>query len=121
MSALDGAGKCQGPVAMLLAGFVIGGFDVKQMLTDKKVYAASGLRLLIIPAAMLLVMCLIGAPENIQLMALIAFATPLGLNTVVYPAAYGGDTRPGASMAMVSHVLCVITIPLMYLLFFVVL
>lgn len=121
MSALDGAGKCQGPVAMLLAGFVIGGFDIKQMLTDKKVYAASGLRLLIIPAAMLLVMRLIGAPENIQLMALIAFATPLGLNTVVYPAAYGGDTRPGASMAMVSHVLCVITIPLMYLLFFVVL
>lgn len=121
MSALSGAGNCQGPVAMLLAGFVIGGFDVKRMLTDKKVYAASALRLLVIPAVMFLMLRLAGAPESIQLMVLIAFATPLGLNTVVYPAAYGGDTRPGASMAMVSHVLCVVTIPLMYLLFFVVL
>ena len=30
------------------------------------------------------------------------------------PAAYGGDTSTGASMAMISHTLCVITIPLMY-------
>jgi len=49
--------------------------------------------------------------------ALIVFGTPLGLNTIVYPAAYGGDTRTGASMTMISTVFSVITIPLMYLIF----
>lgn len=49
-------------------------------------------------------------------LALIAVGTPLGLNTVVFPSAYGGDPKTGASMAMISHTLSVITIPLMYLL-----
>ena len=64
---------------------------------------------------------LLGVGEEIQLFAFIAFSCPLGLNTIIYPAAYGGETRTGASMAMISHVLSVITIPLMYLLLFVVL
>lgn len=38
------------------------------------------------------------------------------LNTIVYPAAYEGDTKTGVSM-MISHTLSVITIPLMYLVF----
>ena len=53
--------------------------------------------------------------------ALIAFATPLGMNTIVFPASYGGDTKTGASMAMISHVLSVATIPLMYYLFIILL
>ena len=56
----------------------------------------------------------IGADKGALYLTLIAFGTPLGLNTVVFPAAYGGDTSTGASMAMISHTLCVITIPLMY-------
>ena len=47
-------------------------------------------------------------------LAFVATATPLGLNTVVFPEAYGGNPKTGASMAMISHTLCVITIPLLY-------
>ncbi len=52
-------------------------------------------------------------------LALIAFATSLGLNTIVSLAAYGGDTKIGASMTTISHTLSVITIPLMCLIFIV--
>jgi len=41
----------------------------------------------------------------------------LGLNTVVFPAAYDGDTTPGASMALISHVMSIITIPVMFAIF----
>jgi predicted permease len=41
-------------------------------------------------------------------------ATPLGMNTIVFPKAYGGNPKIGASMAMISHTLCVITIPILY-------
>ena len=69
----------------------------------------------------MVILKLIGASYEIQLLSLICLATPLGLNTIVFPAAYGGETKTGASMAMISHVLSVITIPLMYLLFVVLL
>lgn len=119
--AFDNAGKCQGPIAMVLAGIVIGGYNFKSLLNNKKVYVASFLRLVVIPAVMMLVLKLIGINDEIMTLALVAFATPLGLNTIVYPAAYGGETKTGASMAMISHTLSVITIPLMYLVFIVLL
>lgn len=116
LSALENASACQGPVAMLLAGVVIGGYDFKALFTDRKVYIASLVRLILIPAAAVLAIRCLGASETLQILALIAFGTPLGLNTIVFPAAYGGDPRTGASMTMVSHTLSVATIPLMYLL-----
>lgn len=121
MTVLSNASSCMGPVAMLLAGVVIGGYDFKELLKNKKVYIASALRLIAIPALMLTFLKLIGAPEQIQIFALVAFAAPLGLNTIVYPAAYGGDTKTGASMTMISSTFSVITIPLMYLIFIVLL
>jgi len=119
VSAFDSTGKCQGPVAMVLAGFVIGGYNFKALISNKKVYIASFLRLVVIPAVILLILRSIGASREVMILALVAFGTPLGLNTIVYPAAYGGETKTGASMTMISHTLSVITIPLMYLLFIV--
>ena len=121
LSAFDNAGKCQGPVAMVLAGFVIGGYNLKTLLLNKKVYLAAFLRLILIPAVLMLILKTLGTSEEIMTLALIAFATPLGLNTIVYPAAYGGETQTGAAMATISHTLSVITIPLMYLVFIVLL
>ena len=65
----------------------------------------------------LIIVKLLGGSDTAMVLTLFAFATPLGLNTVVFPAAYGGETKTGASMAMISHLLCIITIPLMYTVF----
>ena len=121
VSALENASKCQGHVAMVLAGFVIGGYNFKKMLTNGKVYLTTLFRLIIIPSIFIAVLKLFGASEEIIIFTLVCFATPIGLNSIVFPAAYGGDTETGASMAMVSHTFSVITIPLMYLLFIVLL
>jgi hypothetical protein len=67
-----------------------------------------------VTAAVVLALKALGINETVQTFALIVTATPLGLNTIVYPATYGGDTKTGASMAIISHTLCVITIPIMY-------
>ncbi len=117
ISTISGAKACMGPVAMILTGFVMGGYKFTELLKKKRIYFAAFLRLIVIPAIMLTILELIGASDEIQTLALFGYATPLGLNTIVFPAAYGGDTKTGASMAMISHTVCVITIPLTYLLF----
>ena len=116
-NAFESASKCQGPVAMVLAGFIIGGYNFKKLCLNKKVYIATLMRLIVIPSLIMIVLNLLGTEKEIMRLALIAFATPLGMNTIVYPAAYGGETETGASMTMISHTLSVITIPLMYLIF----
>ncbi len=111
LSSLSG---CMGPTAMLLTGFIIGGYDVKELLSDKKVYLMTFLRLTVLPAVLLAVVWLCGADLKVMTMVLVAFGAALGLNSVVIPAAYGRDTKPGASMAMISHAAAVLSIPLMY-------
>ena len=115
-STLSGLGACMGPIAMVLTGFLIGNYSFKSLLTNKKIYIAAGLRLFILPALFVLLLKALGADKTSLIMCLFGFATPLGLNTVIFPAAYGGDTTTGAAMAMISHTVCVITIPVMYLL-----
>ena len=88
-------------------------------MVNKPVYGASVLRLIVIPAVFMVLLRALGVNEEVMIFGLIAFATPLGLNTIVYPAAYGGNVKTGASMAVISHTFSVITIPLMYLLFIV--
>ncbi len=112
---LDNATSCMGPLGMILLGFVVGGYNVDELLTRGQVYIASVLRLIVIPSVMMLILKYIGTSPEVMSLALIAFAAPLGLNTVVFPSAYGGDTRTGASMAMISHTLVVITLPIMYM------
>ena len=119
LGALDNASKCMGPAAMLLSGMIIGGYNIREILIDKKVYLLTLLRLIVIPAVFMIILKLIGASEEIMILVLIAFASPLGMNTIVYPAAYGGETKTGASMTMISSAFCVVTIPIMYYLFIV--
>ena len=114
VTTIDYFKACMGPLAMLLTGFVVADYPFGDLISNKKVYIASLLRLLIIPAIIITLCKLLGADDNTLVMVLFAFATPLGMNTIVFPAAFGGETKTGASMAMISHSLCIISIPVMY-------
>lgn len=111
---LNNLSACMGPLAMILTGFIIGGYDVRQILSDKNIYAMTALRLTVLPIVILVVVYLCGGDLQVMTMALVAFGAALGLNTTVIPAAYGRDTKPGAAMALISHVGAVISIPLLY-------
>lgn len=123
VSTLDSLRSCMGPVAMLLAGFTVARFDVKKMLKNKKVYAASLLRLTVIPTMIIsalfgaktLLGLILGTPidNSVLFLAFFALAAPLGLNTVVFPESFGGDPEPGAGMTLISHTLCILTIPIL--------
>ena len=122
---LNNLKDCMGPVAMLIAGLTVARFGLVDMLKNKKVYVATALRLIVLPVFLVTLVYftkelfgLVLSTEinnDVVYFAFIAFAAPLGLNTVVFPEAFGGDSRPGASMAMISHTLCVITIPILYM------
>ncbi|MBE6729712.1 MAG: hypothetical protein E7568_05725 [Ruminococcaceae bacterium] len=117
VTAIASAGSCMSPLAMILTGFIVANFSIKKLATDVKIYIASILRLIILPALFILVLKLLKTDSNIIMLTICATAMPLGLNTVVFPAAYGGDTTPGASMALISHLMSIITIPLMFMFF----
>ena len=117
VTAVSSAGACMSPLAMILTGFVVANFSIKTLAKVKRIYLASILRLIVLPIIFVLVLKLFKTDSTVIMLTLCATAMPLGLNTVVFPAAYGGDTTPGASMALISHLMSIITIPIMFTLF----
>ena len=111
--AVDSCGNCFSPLAMILTGFVIANYDIKSLLVKKAVYKLTLIRLILMPLFFYGLCRLFRVPSHITTMILIFSAMPLGLNTIVFPAAYGGDETPGASMAIISNIAGLITIPLL--------
>ena len=114
VSACEG---CMSPLAMVLSGMVFASINLKSAFTKPSVYIASALRLIAFPLIFGLALKLISVSEMWLVCVVCSTATPLGLNAIVIPAADGKDLTVPAGMAVVSHALGIITIPLMFMLF----
>lgn len=114
--ALGHASGCVGPLSMILTGCVIASFSLKELLPNAKTLIFSALRLIVIPALILLT-CLtlkrfFPLPEAVYPAAVIMACMPCGLNTIVFPMLTGNDCKMGAAFILFSHLLSLITIPL---------
>ena len=110
------AADCMGPVSMLLAGIVVSQYPLRDMFNNRRAFAMSAVRLLALP----LIGGLLAAPFTTpaQFSAILLFLSlPCGLNTVVFPKLVDEDCRLGASMAIISNILCCLTIPLVLWIF----
>lgn len=121
MNVINVSGDCMSPIAMLLTGMTVAASDLGKMLTKPRTYILSLIRLIAIPLLFILVFSLIPQGTVINrtflICAMVSLAMPLGLNTIVVPSGYGKDTTDAAGMALISHTLSIITIPLIFMLF----
>lgn len=102
--------NCMGPISMILAGITISDYDMKELLRNKRSYVIVFFRLILIPLAL----CFALNPfvnKEILMIVVLLYSMPCGLNTIVFPKMVGEDCRPGASMAMLSTLACLFTIP----------
>lgn len=111
---LTGMGNCMSPVSMLLAGFVLGAYPLKQLLSGTHSWLCGAIRLLAIPALFVGALYLLGARGMYLLIPGAFLALPPGLNMVVFPASFGHDTRDNAKLCFVSHVLALPILPLAF-------
>ena len=105
------------PIAMILTGFVIGGYRLPELFKHWQTYVVAGIRLVALPAVVVTALMLLNTPQEIIIATLCAHAMPLGLNTVIMPSAYGENPETGASMALVSQICSVFTIPTLFFIF----
>lgn len=113
---LDTSRACMAPTSMLLAGIVISRFNLKEIISNVRIYIITVLRLVVTP--IVVGICLgFFFPMYVVQAAVIFMAVPCGLNTVVFPDLVGEDCRIGAGLALVSSLLSCITIPIVFTMF----
>lgn len=111
---INSTAACMSPIAMILTGFVIGGYSLANLFGKWQTYVVAGIRLVFLPTVSVLVLKLFNAPQEAVVATLCANAMPLGLNTVIIPSAYGKSPDDGASIALVSQLTAVFTIPILF-------
>ena len=114
ISLINVSGDCMSPIAMILTGVVVSSISLKKTFTNVRIYIVSIIRLIIMPVLFIAVASFFRIPETTYICALCSLAMPLGLNTIVIPSAFGKDTTVAAGMAVISHLLSCITIPLIF-------
>lgn len=116
-SVITSAANCMSPIAMILTGYVIGGYKLSALFKQWQSYAVVAVRLVAMPSLFVILLKLINTPSEIIVATLCANSMPLGLNTVIIPYAYGEQPHTGASLALVSQLSAVITIPVLFMIF----
>lgn len=112
-NALSSAGNCMSPCSMLLAGFMLGKFPLKDLLTGWRPYVYTLIRLIAIPLIFAGVLLLCGIRGQYLILPLLMAGLPLGLNLVVYPESQGyeKEASDNAKLCFVSYLLAVLVLP----------
>lgn len=116
-TAINAFASCNGPVAMVVLGVMLGKVPLSQIFRSKLSWLVSLTRLILIPAVTLLVFsCLTGVPVAIRTALLIAGAAPVGSNLAVYVQKQGKDSGEAVKMICLSTLLSAVTMPVIMLL-----
>lgn len=113
---LTNLGGCMSPASMLLAGFMMGKFPLKRLLTGSRPYVLSLVRLVGIPLIFGAILLLSGVKGNFLLLPMLAVGMPLGLNLVVFPESLGNEqmASENAKSCCVSYLLAVVLLPIVF-------
>ncbi|MBQ6840462.1 MAG: AEC family transporter [Oscillospiraceae bacterium] len=118
-NALTSAGNCMSPCSMILAGFMLGKFPLKKLLTGWRPYILTVVRLVGIPVIFGIVLFLLKVKGIYLLLPLVVAGLPLGLNLVVYPESLGHEKEAAdnAKLCFVSYLLSLIVLPIAFALY----
>ena len=111
---LEDLSGCYIPVSLLMVGYTIGDYPLKAVFNRPKSYVYTFLRLIVIPLVAVGIGYLIGVDKLTATLIVLAFASPSGMNVVVFPAAYGRDCKTGASIVLLSSLGAILTVPVLY-------
>lgn len=103
------------PLSMLILGEKITKLKFKEIVLDKDVYYGCFVRLIVSPLAALILLKAINAPELLRNIVVTMQSLPAAVLLVVLTQKHQGDIELASKFTLISHILSILTIPLISL------
>lgn len=122
-SCVSSLGDMIGPVSMLVIGMLIGNVNLLWVFRQKRIYLICLIRLVVVPVAAAAAMAVIKHlgihrdAGNILLVVLLATAAPAAAMVTQLAQLYGKDAKYASVINVMSVIFCIVTMPLMVLLY----
>lgn len=104
------------PLSMLILGYILGGYDIREIFREKKIYLMSIMKLLVFPLLAYLVSTRLFTDPVIIGVITLTVGMPSGSLCVMLSEQYGGNTRLLSIGVFVTTLLSLVTIPIIYFL-----
>ncbi|MCD8084359.1 MAG: hypothetical protein LUE86_12840 [Clostridiales bacterium] len=112
-----------GPISMIITGMIVGSIRPQQLKRYRRLWLIVALRLIVIPAIILLLLKYSGAQtlvrdgQTIMLISLLAVMTPPASTITQMAQVYGQDAEYSSAINVVATISCIITMPLLVALY----
>jgi len=100
------------PLAMIIVGAMLATFPAREMVGNWRIWVASAILLLAVPAAYCCLFAPVFADPFINGVMITMAAMPAAANTVIFAEQYGADSRLASQIVFVSTIGSLVTIPL---------
>ena len=120
---LSSVGAMVGPASMFVIGMLMGGMDIKKVLTNKKAYFIAFMRLIGVSLISLLILKISGLVgwnadgKKILLIVFLAIIAPVASTVTQMSQVYGNDSRYASTINVLTTLGAIVTMPLMVLVF----
>ncbi len=105
------------PLSMTVIGMKLASANLKELFLDGYGYLVCGMKLIVMSLITMLAVCFLPIAETIKYVLVFLLSMPCATSTALFSTLFGGDGKSATSFVLLSCICCVITIPLMFLLF----
>lgn len=123
--AVSSVGDMVGPLSMIISGMLIGGMDIKKLLSYRRIWLVAAVRLLALPAMCLLIFKLCGMAsfvangETLLMITMLAASAPTAATVTQMAQVYGKDADYASACNVITTLLCAATMPVIMQLYYV--
>ncbi len=104
-------GALNTPIPMLFIGYSLSQVDLYTALRNRSYYAASAVRLLLVPAVAIGLLYLFGVRDTLLCSMAIAGSAPIAAAVSMFAGKFGQDTEAASNLVALSTVFSVVTMP----------
>lgn len=109
---ISSIGSMNTPLAMMMLGTYLANANIKDALSEKKVYITAFIKLLALPIALIGLFRLCGVCGDILIVASVFVSAPTATNTAMFAAKFNKDTALASQVCGFSTLLSIFTMPL---------
>ena len=99
------------PLPMIIIGYYLSELHMKDFIENKMQYLVIGLRLVLIPAALIAVLNLLHISGDIRTVCVIATCAPAAAMTTMFASKFDRDAELASRIVSISTLLSIITMP----------
>lgn len=117
MGSLQVIGDMVTPLSMTVIGMKLSNANLKELFLDGYGYLVCFFKLILMSVLVMLIVCFLPVSDLVKYVVVFLFSMPCATSTALFTTLYGGDGKSATAYVLLTCIVSIITIPIMFLLF----